>query len=273
MINKGFLRRIGYLSIIGLWMACKSQPQKPVAKPYKSPCGCVISDEKMIMQCPIDAVGDSVAICKVGTNNVIGSKRPPMTWHEYIESEYFGGEGTVVDCKTGEAVLKDVKSPILSYKNKQLIVDTRYHFEVFDPKKKTWLDLELPVWRKIIYARNNELKTIPDSLIFKPARQGKEAFASVDKEYADETKRSDHYLITRTVYRLMSCAFCGDQLSEKRLLNILNDFADYYSKHPDSKVYYDESIRLYKAYQQYLEKGGKRKYYDLTQFVYFKKNG
>jgi hypothetical protein len=99
---------------------------------------------------------------------------------------------------------------------------------------------------------------------------GKEAFAQVSREYEDEVKRTDHYMITRTVNRLMICAICGDKLSEERLLNIRNDFADYYSGHSDSEVYLDESIQLYKAYKTYIDAGGKREYYDLSKYVYFK---
>ena len=83
----------------------KDNEENAVDKVYTHPCGCVLTDEQMIMQCPIDAIGDSVIICKVGTNSVIGSNRPPMTWPEFIASEYHGGEGLLVDCKTGKPLL------------------------------------------------------------------------------------------------------------------------------------------------------------------------
>lgn len=266
-----------YLLIV--FLSCKSREEKAstsqaakteASKKYSGPCGCALTDKQMIMLCPIDAIGDSVVICKVGTNDVIGSHRSPMTWPEYIASEYFGGEGKLVSCKTGKDLLSDTRSPVISYRNKKLNVDNRYKFEVYDSRKKSWIDIELPVWRKTVYAVNNELMIAPDSLVFKPVLQGKDAFADVAKEYENETKRSDHYMITRTVYRLLSCALCGDQTSEKRLLSTRNDFSAYYENHPESVVYLDESLKLLAAYKSYIDKGGKRNYYDLSNFVFLK---
>lgn len=256
-----------------LLFACNSQEKTsaPVAKEYKHPCGCRLTEKEMITKCPVDAMDDSVLICKVGTNNVIGSGRPPMTWPEYIASEYFGGEGELVDCKTGKPLLTGVKSPIISYKNKQLLVDNRFAFDVYDAKTGEWKNIEIPVWRKRIFAINNELNIAADSFIFKPPFHGAPAFAKVAKEYETEVKRTDHYLITNTVNRLLVCSLCGDKLSEQRLLTIRNDFADYYNDHPDSDSLLNERLAIYQAYKSYLDAGGKREYFDLSGFINFKK--
>lgn len=259
-----------YLLLILLPVACKRKATVTEERKYTHPCGCVLSEEEMIMKCPIDAIGDSVTVCKVGTNNVIGSNRGPMTWQQYIESEYFGGEGLVVDCKTGKSIFHDLNSPVLSYKNKVLIADNRTRIDIFDKRKKVWIDIELPDWRQTVYAVNGELRTTSDSLIFKPPFQEKQAFAAVDSEYIAEQKRSDHYLISRTAIRLMVCAMNGDKVSEERLLSLEKDFAAYYNEHADSKKYLDQYLRLYKAYKDHIDKTGKREYYDLTIFPYFK---
>ena len=253
-----------------LTVSCKRKTAVAEEKKYTHPCGCVLSKEEMIMKCPIDAIGDSVTVCKVGTNNVIGSGRGPMTWQQYIESEYFGGEGVVVDCKTGKSIFHDLNSPVISYKNKVLIADNRTRIDIFDKRKKVWIDIELPDWRQTVYAVNGELRTTSDSLIFKPPFQGKDAFAAADKEYLEEQKRRDHYLLSRTAIRLMVCAMNGDKVSEERLLALQKDFAEYYNEHPDSKKYLDQYLRLYNAYKEKLNKTGKREYYDLTIFPYFK---
>jgi hypothetical protein len=224
----------------------------------------------MIMQCPVDAIGDSVTICKVGTNNVIGSNRPPMTWQQYVESEYFGGEGLLVDCKTGKPLFSQLKSPRLSYKNKQLIVDERFGFDVYDAEKKAWVNIDIPLWRKRVAAEKNELHILPDSLVLQPPYNGKDAIAKVTEEYETEKKQSNHYMVTNTVSRLLSCALCGDTASAAKLLHIENDFPEYYASHEDSKKLLDERIAIFNAYQSYLDKGGKRKFYDLTIFPYFK---
>lgn len=259
-----------YLLLILLTVSCKRKQALVTEKKYTHPCGCVLSEEEMIMKCPIDAIGDSVTVCKVGTNNVIGSNRGPMTWQQYIESEYFGGEGLVVDCKTGKTIFHDLNSPVISYKNKVLIADNRTRIDVFDKRKNRWLNLELPDWRQTVYAVNGELRTTSDSLIFKPPFQEKQAFAAVDSEYIAEQKRSDHYLISRTAIRLMVCAMNGDKVSEERLLSLEKDFAAYYNEHADSKKYLDQYLRLYKAYKDHIGKTGKREYYDLSIFPYFK---
>ena len=259
-----------YLLLILLPVACKRKATVTEERKYTHPCGCVLSEEEMIMKCPIDAIGDSVTVCKVGTNNVIGSNRGPMTWQQYIESEYFGGEGLVVDCKTGKSIFHDLNSPVLSYKNKVLIADNRTRIDIFDKRKRVWIDIELPDWRQTVYAVNGELRTTSDSLIFKPPFQEKQAFAAVDSEYIAEQKRSDHYLISRTAIRLMVCAMNGDKVSEERLLSLEKDFAAYYNEHADSKKYLDQYLRLYNAYNDQIGKTGKREYYDLTIFPYFK---
>lgn len=227
----------------------------------------------MIDLCPIDAIGDSVTICKVGTNNVIGSGRGPMTWTEFIQSEYFGGEGQLLYCQTGAPVFEAIGEPRLSYKNRQLLADQRMRLGVYDPRKAEWVELDLPTWRKTISAAGGKLRVAPDSLVFRPPLHGKEAFAAVAKEYDAETKRSDHYLVTRTVDRLLVCALSGDTASARKLENIETDFASYYSGHEDSKALLGERMRLYRAYQAYLAKGGRKQYYDLSEFPYFARQG
>ncbi len=272
MLLKNSPRRLAIFCMISFiaLSSCKSQTSGPVnkegKKTYTHPCGCVLSKEQMIRFCPLDAIEDSVVVCKVGTNNVIGSHRPPMTWTEFILSEYFGGEGMLVSCKTGDTLLPGLRLPVISYKNKQLVVDERLHFDVYDPKDKRWIDYEIPVWRKKVYAIKNELKITADSFIFKPAFQGTEAFAQVSQEYETELKRTNHYMITNTVKRLLSCSMCGDKISEQRLLNTRKDFSDYYNDHPDSEKYLNEYLEFYQAFKANSGKG-KQEFYDLTTYL------
>jgi hypothetical protein len=249
----------------------KSTAKEKESDPSKT-CSCLLSDEEMITFCPVDAIGDSVVICKVGTIYVAGSGRDAMTWPEYIASKYKGGEGQVIDCKTGKGLFQYPLSPRLSYKNRQLLVDKRMDFDVYDQAEGNWIEgMELPAWRTTVYAANGIIKVSADSLIFKPPYHGPDAFASAAKEYDAEMKRTDHYLFLRTVNRLLVCALSGDSVSHKRLLTIEKDLADFLSTHPEYKKYLDEKTGLYNAYLSFLKSGGKKEYFDLTIFPYFEK--
>ncbi len=232
---------------------------------------CNLTTEQMLRACPVDAVGDSVVICKQGTMNVIGSGKGAMTWTDYLASKYSGGEGQVMECKTGKPLFHDLYvSPLLTYKDKKLLVDKRMAFEIYDPVYRKWLDqIELPVWRCIISANRSNLIISADSLIFKPPFQDRSAFASADSTYKTEMNRTDHYLYMRTANRLLACALCGDALSERRLLTLENDFSGYFANNPDSKKYLTEKLAVYTAYKNYLSQGGKRSYFDLSVFPYF----
>jgi hypothetical protein len=251
--------------------AKKSTAKEKETDPSKT-CSCLLSDEEMITFCPVDAIGDSVVICKVGTIYVAGSGRDAMTWPEYIASKYKGGEGQVIDCKTGKGLFQYPLSPRLSYMNRQLLVDRRLSFDVYDPAEGKWIEgMELPAWRTIVYAENGKIKLSADTLIFKPPMHDRHAFASADSEYIAEMKRTDHYLFLRTVNRLLVCALSGDSVSHKRLLTIEKDLADFLSTHPEYKKYLDEKTGLYNAYLSFLKSGGKKEYFDLTIFPYFEK--
>ncbi len=232
---------------------------------------CNLTSEEMITACPIDAVGDSIVICKQGTMDVMGSGRGAMTWTEYLASKYSGAEGEVMECKTGKPLFHDFYvSPLLTYKDKKLIVDKRVAFEIYDPVSRLWLDqIELPVWRCIISASQSKIKISTDSLIFKPAFHDRYAFASADSTYKTEMNRTDHYLYMQMANRLLACALCGDTLSERRLLSLENEFASYFANNSDSKKYLDEKLAVFKAYKNYLSSGGKRSYFDLSIFPYF----
>ncbi len=258
--------------LLGLLLAtCRSGNYHSKTSSMDTVYHCNLTNEQMLQACPIDAVGDSIIICKQGTMNVIGSGKGAMTWTEYLASKYSGGEGQVMECKTGKPLLYDFYvSPLLTYKDKKLLVDKRLSFEIYDPVTRQWLDqIELPVWRCIISARRSKLNISTDSLIFKPAFHDRYAFASADSTYKTEMNRTDHYLYMRTTNRLLACALCGDTLSERRLLTLENEFTSYFENSPDSKKYFTEKIAVYKAYKNYLSNGGKRSYFDLSVFPYF----
>lgn len=256
----------------GLLMAsCNNRNGAATTGTMDTVYGCKLTNEQMIRDCPIDAMGDSVIICKQGTMNVAGSGKGAMTWTEYLASKYSGAEGRVMECKTGKPLFHDLyTAPLLTYKNKKLLVDKRMSFDIYDPVTHRWLEqIELPVWRSTISAKGSSLNISPDSLIFKPPFHDRKAFASADTTCQAEMKRTDHYLYMRTANQLLACALCGDTLSERRLLHLENDFASYFAKYPDLKKYLDEKLLLYKAYKNYVDKGGKRSYFDLSVFPYF----
>lgn len=240
-------------------------------KKHVSPCGCLLSDEQELNTCPIKAVGDSVVICKIGTNTVLGDGGGTMNWPEYMASKFFGGEGPLVDCETGKPLFNgSYTSPVLTYKGNKIIVDKRLPFEIYDPTSRQWMDqIELPVWRNKITARNGKLIVSPDSLIFRPPFHDRQAFASADSAYKAEMSRTDHYLYLRTVNRLLACALSGDTLSERRLQNFEADIADYFTRHPESRKYLTEKMLVFSTYKDYLKRGGKRTYFDLSIFPYF----
>ena len=253
--------------------SCANNNQNTDAKKKKhvSPCGCQLTDEQELYTCPVKAVGDSVIICKIGTNTVLGNGGGTMTWPEYIASKFSGAEGSLVDCETGKPIFSNVyTSPLLTYKKNQLWVDKRLPFEIYDPATRQWLDqIELPVWRNKITARQGKLIVSPDSLIFRPPFHDRLAYASADSAYKAEMNRTDHYLYMRTANRLLACAICGDTLSERRLLNFESDLADYFTQHPESRKYLVEKMDVFKAYREYLQHGGKRTFFDLSIFPYF----
>lgn len=251
-----------------LYWSC--QNSDTIKKSGTGICECQMTEKEMIDKCPVVADGDSIIICKVGTNTVIGSGKGPMTWQEFLESEYYGAEGTLIDCKTGEELIPGMRSPIVKYRNKGLIIDKRETFDVYDSVKDEWvLQMKLPVWRVRVNAEKNALHISKDSFIFKPPYHGREAFKSVAAEYESEQKRKDHYLVVRTAKRLMLCAMSGDTLSERRLMTIEKDFAAYFTSHADSKKYLDEVITLFNSYKAYLQNGGRREYFDMSIFPRF----
>ncbi len=91
-------------------------------KKHVSPCGCQLTDEQELYTCPVKAVGDSVIICKIGTNTVLGSGGGTMTWPEYMSSKFSGGEGPLVDCETGKPLFSGLfTSPLLTYKGNKIM--------------------------------------------------------------------------------------------------------------------------------------------------------
>ena len=224
------------------------------------------------MQCPVDAIGDSIVICKVGTVSVPGSELGTMNWTQFIQSIYNGGEGELIYCKTGEKIMDRLPSRELSLKNNKLLVDERFDMQVYDSINNVWLErVDIPCYRKTVYAMAGEIKVSADSMILKPPRHSKKAFASAAKNYEEERARTDHYLIDRTIDRLLSCAVCGDTLSASRLQNLGKDFAAYFSSSEFETKRLAQRLKLYHDYQQYLANGGKRVYFDMSIFPYFKK--
>lgn len=232
--------------------------------------GCNLTMEQMLETCPVAAVGDCVIICKPGTIYVAGGPGT-MNWADYMASKYSGAEGPVMECKSGKPIFKDLHvAPLLTYRDDILIVDKQLSFEIFDPETRSWIyGIELPVWRTVISASRGKLFISPDSLIFRPPPLNRLAFASADSTYRIEMNRTDHYMYMRTVDRLLGCALCGDTLSEKRLLKIEKELAGYFANNPDSKKYFNEKMAVFLAYKNYLSKGGKPGYFDLSVFPYF----
>ena len=83
--------------------------------------------------------------------------------------------------------------------------------------------------------------------------------------------RTDHYLYMRTANRLLACALCGDTLSARRLMNFEADLSDYFTQHSESRKYLAEKMDVFNAYMDYLKKGGKRIFFDLSIYPYFYK--
>lgn len=244
--------------------------QEEAKKIYTQPCGCALTEKQMIQYCPVDAVGDSILICKVGTNSVIGSGRPPMTWTEFIQSEYSGGEGMLVNCKTGDTLFPGLYNRVLSYRNKSLYVNERIPFNVYINKRSEWVNIDIPVWQHIVSSVNSEIRISDKTFILKPPYQDKKVFKRVCDEYEQEEKASQHYMISNLPGRLMVCAVNGDTLSASRLINFEKNFSDYFKDHAETKKILDKNLYLYSTYSDYLSKGGKREYIDLTKYVYLK---
>lgn len=251
-------------------LSCNRKNHETPPKPPKNACGCTLTDEEMITMLPITAKGDSIVVCKVGTNNVIGSGRGPMTWLEYLQSEYNGGEGAIYNCVTNQPFKQKYPSRVLHYRDKKLIIDYRFPMDVYDAYNKTWIDIEIPTYRQTIYAQNNQIKYSETVICFAPPKQKKAAFAAVDEAYQQETQRTDHYMISGLVKKLCMAAINGDKLSQTRFENITKDFEAYYKDHTDSYAIYQQYRQLYDDYQKYVAQGGKVTYYDLTVFPYFK---
>ena len=233
-------------------------------------CGCNLSKEEMIAKLPIFAMGDSIKICKVGTNRVIGSGPEPMTWLEYLQSEYHGGEGQIYNCTINKPFKKKFRSSILKYDDKSLIIYYRFPIDVYDPVNGKWIDLDLETYKQRIYAKNDSIVYSKVEVAFNPPLQTKEAFKVALNEYEVERKKRDHYLISRTVKRLFVSAVNGDRLSIGQFLGIPDEFKSYYDTHPESLEIYKMYKELYVDYTSYLENGGTKEYYDLTIFPYFK---
>jgi hypothetical protein len=161
-------------------------------------------------------------------------------------------------------------SYILHYKNKQLVLDYRLSMDVYDAHNKTWIDLEIPAYRQIIYAKNNRIFYAPVTVKFDIPKQKKAAFAAADEAYQQEKQRTDHYMISNVVKKLFTAAINGDPVAKTRFENITQDFEAYYKNHEDSYKIYQKYRELYDDYNRYLAQGGSVNYYDLSVFPYFK---
>jgi hypothetical protein len=253
-----------------LVLSCQNKSNELPPKPPKNACGCTLTDEEMITKLPITAKGDSIVVCKVGTNYVAGSGRDAMTWLEYLQSEYNGGEGEIYDCVTNQPHQSLYPSRILKYTDKKLVLDYRIPMDVYDAYNKAWVDLEIPVYRQTIYAKNNRIYYSAVVVNFDIPQQKKAAFAAADEAYQQESQRQDHYMISGVVKKLFTAALNGDSVSKTRFDNITKDFEAYYKDHDDSYKIYEQYRKILTDYNQYLAKGGKVNYYDLSVFPYFK---
>ncbi|MFY0482151.1 hypothetical protein ACI6PS_06050 [Flavobacterium sp. PLA-1-15] len=260
------MRYLKYLLLLLLVNCTKKVPENKVALLPENSCGCRLTDQEMIEKLPITAIGDSIVVCKVGTNYVAGSGRDAMTWLEYLQSEYHGFEGSIYDCVREASFKQLYDSRILSYRDKKIIIDYRFPIDVYDATSGKWIDLELQTYSQTIYANNGTISYSAPALIFKPPLQPSKAFALTNTEYEKEAARTDHYMISTTMKRLFTCAVNGDEKSRKRFLNLTTDFKAYYDKDDYSLKYYHKYLKLYQDYMNYLQKGGKKTYYDLTVF-------
>lgn len=251
-------------------LSCQNKGNELPPKPHKNACGCTLTDEEMITKLPITAKGDSIVICKVGTISVPGSDLGTMNWLQYLQSEYNGGEGDIYDCVTNQPMKSLYPSRILKYKDKKLVLDYRFPMDVYDAHNKTWLDLEIPVYRQTIYAKNNRIYYSTVTVNFDIPQQKQAAFAAADEAYQKESQQPYHYMISGVVKKLFTAALNGDKVSKTRFENITKDFEAYYKDHADSYKIYQQYRKLYDDYNQYLAQGGKVNYYDLSVFPYFK---
>jgi hypothetical protein len=273
-LNPKFLSYL--LGVSVLLLACNQEKStqniKKHKQVYNGPCDCALSEKSMIELCPVDAIGDSVVICKVGTITVIDTMTVSLSWTAYIKSRFHGGEGTLVDCKTGENLLKDDYNIQLSYFDKKLVVDKKRKISVYDGVNRDWSRLDLPAYRQTIYAKNGKLYRSTDSLIFRPAPPDKKAFAQVYAEYQNFIVDKGQYGGMGTmVNKLVSTALSGDKFSISKLVTLKADFADYFDNHPEDAVGIGEDLKLYADYSNYLKGGRRVKYFDLTIFPRFKK--
>jgi hypothetical protein len=142
--------------------------------------------------------------------------------------------------------------------------------DVYDALNKAWVDLEIPVYRQTIYAKKNRIYYSKVAVNFAIPQQKQAAFAAADEAYQKESQQPYHYMISGVVKKLFTAALNGDEVSKKRFENITKDFEAYYKDHADSYKIYQQYRKLYDDYNQYLAKGGKVNYYDLSIFPYFK---
>jgi hypothetical protein len=74
-----YIANMKKILILVFMLSCQ-QADKSKSKSGTGTCECQLSEQDMVRKCPVVADDDSVVICKVGTNDMIGSGRGPMTW-------------------------------------------------------------------------------------------------------------------------------------------------------------------------------------------------
>ncbi|MEL6134959.1 MAG: hypothetical protein AAFR59_16490, partial [Bacteroidota bacterium] len=213
------------------------QTQEQTAS-YTNACGCHLTEEEMIRKLPILAIGDSIKICKVGTNQVAGSGLGPMTWLEYIQSEYHGGEGQIYNCHTHEYFKPKFRSRILRYADKSLYIDYRLPIDVYDTVNQKWVDLELEAYRQRIYARHDSVIYSEVTVAFDLPFQGPEAFDAALSTYETARSNENAYWLSRAIKQLFAAAINGDSLSHEKFVSIPDTFRTYYETHPSSMETY-----------------------------------
>lgn len=243
---------------------CACNAQKP-----EGPCHCNMTAEEMAKFCPITALGDSIVVCKTGTIRVAGL-RESASWTEYMRSEYFGGEGKLVYCKSGKAVFNPTFDKILNYNEGAIQVDLRQEFDVYDPINMQWVEkIALPVYRKIIFARNDCIQISTDSLIFKPPFQNEEGIKRAIIAYEEQKARSPQYLTAGVIRKLFAASINGDEEATAIFLRLSSEYADFLKQKTWLREQLSDKEAILRQYNQYLEAGGEKSYFDLKIFPYF----
>ena len=274
---------ISLLASLMYWTACRETGQKDL-------CACNLSEQQDANDCPIAALGDSIVICKKGSIRFGASVSGDYSWLAYMKSKHSGAEGKLRHCRSGKELIEDpwIGTPDnkrRNYRGKKIYVKILREVDVYDHEKEKWAGtFSLPVYRRVVFAKEDSVYVSDKAFIFKPPHQKASAFQSAIAQYQKQKQKKEELFAAKvynrerlarldksTINKLFVSAVNGSEEAQNILLRLPDEFAEYLATNTYIERILMDKIQIYKRYMAALEEGQAREYLDMSKFLYFQK--